>query len=424
MSSVQLIYRCFPGILSSKKSIMPIQTIPLSNIETKESYTHPPFYLVRILSLATFLVCFQGFMVAPLLPHLSIIFHVSVRHTSFIEPSYLLGYGSVTLIYASVSDRFGRFPVIIFSLCCFIALTLCTSFVHSADQMILLRLLTGLGAGGIAPTTIGWIGDQFPYQKRGHALGIFFGSMAGGTAFGSCAGALLEPVTGWKGLFILVAALGFVILILILFYQKHYRLQNEDARTNYTDLFRTIKDIMSIPRNCRTYLYVMFNGMFHSGVFTWLGYLFYKSFHLGETGVGLALLGYGIPGFLLGPIIGKMADRYGRNKIIPIGLLFGGLSAVLLGLNLPLLASNLLVATLSLGFDMTHPLFAAITTTFSAKRGASTGLFAFFLFMGYGLGSLVFSLIVKSGLNQTFILFGAAALLAALLSVWAFRNEK
>jgi len=403
---------------------MLLKTISPFQIETKESYTPPPLYVVRILSLATFLICFQGFMVAPLLPHLSAIFHVSVRHTSFIEPSYLLGYGSVTLVYASLSDRYGRFPIILFSLCCFIALTFFTSLVQSADQMILLRLLTGLGAGGIAPTTIGWIGDQFHYEKRGHALGIFFGCMAGGTAFGSCAGALLEPIIGWRGLFILVAALGFAVLLLILYYQKYFRLKKEGAKENFNALFHTIREIMSKSRSWRTYLYVMFNGMFHSGVFTWLGYLFFKSFHLGETGVGLALLGYGIPGFLLGPIIGKMADRYGRNKIIPIGLLFGGVSAVSLGLSLPLVASNLLVATLSLGFDMTHPLFAAITTTFSSKRGASTGLFAFFLFMGYGLGSLLFSLIVKSGLNQTFILFGSASLLASLLSLWAFRNEK
>ncbi|MDN5283948.1 MAG: major facilitator superfamily 1 [Mucilaginibacter sp.] len=413
-----------PEFCLSKKSIMSLPSVQSRNVETKEGFTHLPFYLVRILSMATFLVFVQGFMVAPILPHLSLIFRVSVQYTSFIEPSYLLGYGSVTLIYASVSDRYGRFPVILFSLCCFIALTFFTGFVHSADQMIVLRLLTGLGAGGIAPTTIGWIGDQFPYEKRGHALGIFFGCMAGGTAFGSFAGALLEPVIGWRGLFFLVAGLGFVILFLILYYQKYFRLQKEDSKDSFSVLFGAIKEIMSLARSWRTYLYVMFNGMFHSGVFTWLGYLFFKSFHLGETGIGLALLGYGIPGFLLGPIIGKMADRYGRNKIIPIGLLSGGVSAVLLGLNLPLVTSNLLVATLSLGFDMTHPLFAAITTTFSPKKGASTGLFAFFLFMGYGLGSLLFSLIVKSGLNQTFILFGGAALLAAFLSVWVFRNEK
>src|ERR1700761_5569857 len=88
----------------------------------------PSMFLVVILSLGTFIVFFQGFMVAPILPGLAMLFHVSVRQVSFIEPAYLLGYGFVTLVYAPLSDKYGRFPVILFSLACFIVLTACTGF--------------------------------------------------------------------------------------------------------------------------------------------------------------------------------------------------------------------------------------------------------------------------------------------------------
>lgn len=53
--------------------------------------TAPPMFLAVILSLGTFIIFFQGFMVAPILPELATLFHVSVRHVSFIEPAYLLG---------------------------------------------------------------------------------------------------------------------------------------------------------------------------------------------------------------------------------------------------------------------------------------------------------------------------------------------
>jgi len=137
------------------------------------------------LALASFIIFFQGFMVAPLLPLLSTYFDTSVRHVSFIEPAYLLGYGAFTLLYASLSDRFGRFKIICFSLGMFVLLTATTAFAQNINQMIFLRLLTGIGAAGVAPTTISWISDNFPYEKRGHALGIFFGCIAGGTAFGA-----------------------------------------------------------------------------------------------------------------------------------------------------------------------------------------------------------------------------------------------
>lgn len=386
--------------------------------------TAPSLSLVVILSLGTFIIFFQGFMVAPILPELSSLFQVSVRHVSFIEPAYLLSYGISTLIYAPLSDNYGRFPVILFSITGFILLTACTGFSNSVDQMILFRLLTGLIAGGVAPTTIGWISDQFPYQTRGHALGIFFGFMAGGTALGSSAGALLTAIAGWRMLFWMVALTGFVILGILLAKQQYFSQEAGEQKADVRKMLRSFRDILVVPRGWRTYLFVLFNSMFHSGVFAWTGYFFFKNYQLSEKGVGFALLGYGIPGLFLGPYLGKLADKYGRNRIIPIGITVSACSAIMLGMNYPLLAACVLVASLSLGFDLTHPLFAAIVTTFSNQKGVAIGLFAFVMFSGYGLGSLVFSLIADWGLNKSFIAFGGVAALGALLSVFAFKHEK
>lgn len=391
--------------------------VPLSN-------TTPSLSLVVILSLGTFIVFFQGFMVAPILPQLSSLFHVSVRYVSFIEPAYLLSYGLSTLIYAPLSDKYGRFPVIIFSISGFILMTACTGFANTINQLIVLRLLTGLIAGGVAPTTIGWIGDQFPYEKRGHALGVFFGFMAGGTAFGSSSGALLTAYVGWQMLFWIVAMIGLCIGGILLINHREFAQQKSEKPFGLKNMIVSYKQILILPRGWRTYVFVLFNSMFHSGVFAWTGYFFFRNYHLNEKGVGLALLGYGIPGLLLGPYLGKLADRYGRNRIIPIGIFVSALSAILLGMHYSLFFSCVLVATLSFGFDMTHPLFAAIITTLSNQKGVAIGLFAFVMFMGYGLGSLVFSLIINVGLNESFKMFGVMAALGGGVSVFAFRNER
>lgn len=385
---------------------------------------HVSMLPVYILSLGTFIIFFQGFMVAPLLPMLSKQFGTTVRHVSFIEPAYLLGYGLFTLVYASLSDRLGRSRIIAFSLVMFCVFTLSTAFVNGVNQMIFLRLLTGIGAAGVAPTTISWIGDTYPYEKRGHALGIFFGSMAGGTAFGATTGALVTSLIGWQWLFAGVAAIGLVIFALILMQQKNIFVRTEAVAKTKDNILLSIRDILSAGRARRTYFYVLFNGMFHSGIFAWLGYFFYKNYGLNEFQIGLALLGYGIPGLLLGPLLGRLADRYGRNKIIPVGLSLSGVTVLLLSQNLSLAASHVLVALLSLGFDLSHPLFAAIVTTFSSKKGIATGLFAFSLFVGYGVGSLVLSLIVNIGLDRAFQLYGIGILIAAVCSIVVFKNER
>lgn len=379
---------------------------------------------VYIVSLATFIIFFQGFMVAPLLPLLSAQFGTTVRHVSFIEPAYLLGYGLFTLVYAPLSDRFGRFGIIAFCLFMFSLFTFLTAFINGINQMIFLRLLTGIGAAGVAPTTISWISDTCPYEKRGHALGIFFGNMAGGTALGSSAGALITSMIGWQWLFAGVANIGLVIFILILMQQKNIFGKRESVAKTRDNILLSFRSILSVGRARRTYFYVLFNGMFHSGIFAWLGYFFYKNYGLNERQIGVALLGYGIPGLLLGPLFGRLADRYGRNKIIPLGLFLGAVTVLLLSQNFNLAASCVLVAMLSLGFDLSHPLFAAIATTFSSKKGAATGLFAFSLFSGYGLGSLVLSLIVNIGLDRAFQLYGIGILIAAVCSIFVFRKEK
>jgi hypothetical protein len=78
---------------------------------------------------------------------------------------------------------------------------------------------------------------------------------------------------------------------------------------------------------------------------------------------------------------------------------------------------------LSLSFDLTHPSLATIVTSFSRQNaGGSTGLFAFFLFMGYGFGSLLFSLLVSSGLIETLRVFGGMAIVASVVAGRFFRK--
>lgn len=60
-------------------------------------------YLLRLLSAATFLIFFQAFMVAPLLPRLAVMFGTSVQRIGLIVPAYLITYGLATLGSASLS---------------------------------------------------------------------------------------------------------------------------------------------------------------------------------------------------------------------------------------------------------------------------------------------------------------------------------
>ena len=59
---------------------------------------------LRILAGATFLIFFQAYMVAPLIPHLAAAFSVSEERIGLIVPAYMVPYGIATLFYGLVAD--------------------------------------------------------------------------------------------------------------------------------------------------------------------------------------------------------------------------------------------------------------------------------------------------------------------------------
>jgi predicted MFS family arabinose efflux permease len=376
-----------------------------------------------MLAAATFIIFFQAYMVAPIIPALATTFGASVQTVGLMVPAYLIPYGIATLVYGFLADRLGVQCVMFASLIAFAALTTLTATATSIGQIAIWRVLTGVGASGVVPLALVLVGRLFPYEQRGRPLGWLFGAMAGGMAFGSTLGAVLEPLLGWRGLFLATGVSGGMILLLLLPFRSAIA-QVVQVGGAPSDIARGYLNLLGTTRGQRTYGYVLMNSIFHSGVFTWLGVYLERRYGLGPVGIGLALLGYGVPGFLFGPLIGRAADRWGRARLLPIGLALGTLAAAALLLDLPLVAAAVAVTILSLGYDMTQPLFAGIVTSLGGKRpGQAMGLNVFILFVGFGLGSLVFGEVLRLGFGVALGTFVTLELLLAMCSVWLFRSE-
>jgi predicted MFS family arabinose efflux permease len=380
---------------------------------------------LKVLSAATFLIFFQAYMVAPLIPRLSAVFGISAQQIGLVVPAYLIPYGVSTLVYGVLSDRIGRRSIMFASLAAFIILTGLTATANSAGQLMFWRLLTGIGASGVVPLALASMGTLFPYEQRGRPLGWLFGAMAGGSAFGATVGVMLESVIGWRLLFLGVAIAATVVLVFLLPYRSLLAGPTPGPHASLREVFAGYRSLLGDRRGFRTYAYVFWNAIFHSGVYTWLGVYFARHYGLNDFGIGLALLGYGVPGFLLGPLVGRAADRWGRIWLIPAGIGIAALAAAVLIGSLPIVVATLAITVLSLGYDMTQPLLAGIVTSLDKKRaGQAMGLNVFLLFAGFGVGSYLFGEALRLGFGTALAVFAVAQFLAAVIAVRLFHSEK
>ena len=380
--------------------------------------------VLHVMAAASFLVFFQAYLVAPLIPSLSIEFHASTNFLGMLVPAYMLPYGISTLFYGPISDRFGRKAVILTLLGMMVVMIAGVATANTVPQMLVWRLLGGAITGGTVPIALALLGDIFPYEQRGRPIGWIFGSAAGGMAFGSTLGAFLNPIIGWRTEFLITAGLSAAVLAFAIRLRQFlegeialHPLSPGKVIAGYWELFTS-------TRGARTYSYILLNSMFHSGIYSWLGLYFWQRYHLGDEGIGLALLGYGIPGMLFGPFFGHLADRVGRKRIIPLGILIGALAGAAFIPRAPLLWPVAITTVLSLGYDMSHPLLAGISTSLNpSRRGLAMGLNSFSLFSGFGLGALAFEPLLKYGFGTALAVFALVQLCLAILAVPLFRGE-
>lgn len=383
--------------------------------------------LLWSLAAATFMVFFQGFMVAPLIPFFTDFFNTDEQTAGLAVPAYLIPYGFATLIYGVLSDKLGRKVLIIGSSVALVILLLATLTSQEITRFIFWRIMTGVGAAAVVPITLTFIADIYPYKERGKPLGLIFAALAGGIAAGKTLGVLVVPFIGWRGLFIAVAVISALILLAIISYRKGFELKDID-RPQVTPklVLKAYKKFLSSKRGLSTYSNVFINSIFHGGVFTWLGYYFSSRYGLDNIGIALAIIGYGIPGFLFSRKIGQAADRFGRHWLIVTGLGLSAISAIGLIPQWGVVYAAFMVLVLSVGFDFTQPLFAGIVTDIGGKKqgGLAMGLNVFLLFNGFGIGAYVFGELLEKNFTTALLLFAAFEGFLGIAAIWLFRNEK
>jgi len=116
---------------------------------------------------------------------------------------------SATLIAAAAggvgfgwfADRFGRVRALIWSVLVYSVGTALCGFSQTAGQLMLCRVLLGLGMGGEWASGAALVAETWPARHRGKALALVQSAWAVGYALGAAVVALVMPRFGWRAVF-------------------------------------------------------------------------------------------------------------------------------------------------------------------------------------------------------------------------------
>ena len=92
-----------------------------------------------------------------------------------------------------ISDRFGRKPILIFSVLLFAVFTCLTPFAASFSMLFLFRLLAGLGLGGATPCFITMAAEYAPAKKRAMLVSLLWAGYPLGNSVGGFVASFLIP---------------------------------------------------------------------------------------------------------------------------------------------------------------------------------------------------------------------------------------
>ncbi len=141
-------------------------------------------------------------IIGPALPAIQSEFSLDNRDLSWLFNVYVLAQLIGTPLFAKASDKYGRRNVYLACVTGFGVGSLLLVVAGSYEMLLLGRAVQGLGASGIFPVAAAVIGDTFPKEKQGSALGLI------GAVFGLAF--LIGPVLGgillrysWQWLFMI-----------------------------------------------------------------------------------------------------------------------------------------------------------------------------------------------------------------------------
>jgi len=287
-----------------------------------------PYLIVFTLWLLVFSSASQTMILSPILPMIGDQLDIADAVLGTLVSVYSIMVGIFAILAGPVSDKIGRKKILILGC---VAMTVALSlhgFVTGYLSFIAVRIFAGCAGGILSGAAVSYIGDYFPYERRGWATGWVMSGAAFGQIFGIPLGIFMAARWGFRSPFYMFAVTMALTVLMLVFrvpqpdvFRNPHRLSVGKAASDYMAMLRRPEVAWAAAA-----FFMMFLGVSIFVIYlpTWLE----REIGISGNQIALMFLIGGIANVLTGPQIGKLSDRIGRKRIILFACI--GLSALML----------------------------------------------------------------------------------------------
>ncbi len=182
-------------------------------------------------TVALYMTVVDSTIIFTALPSLARDFHASLDAAQWVTLSYLLSLAVAVPSSGWIGDRFGTRRTFLLALVLFTGSSALCGLSGSLTQLVIFRLIQGIGGGLIIPVGQAMMFRTYPPERRARAQGMVALGTALGPATGPVLGGILTTELSWRWCFFVNIPFGTAALVIGLLFLSEHR---EPARAGWT----------------------------------------------------------------------------------------------------------------------------------------------------------------------------------------------
>src|SRR5947209_4243246 len=173
-----------------------------------------PWVILIVLTLGFFMILLDTTIVNVAIPSIIDGLHASLDQILWILNAYILTYAVLLITTGRLGDMVGPKKLFLIGLIIFTLSSAACGIAQNPEQLILFRVIQGIGGAILTPQTLSIITSIFPPENRGAAFGVW-GAVAGVAAVaGPTLGGFLTTTFSWRAIFYVNVPIGIVAVVL------------------------------------------------------------------------------------------------------------------------------------------------------------------------------------------------------------------